>query len=163
MRSRTFFTCVAVLFFVGFATAQTKVSGTVQCSRPDQQHSLNIGDYPGHSFVVSQGKCTWTKPMQIAGSESKEDTVTVFAEVRGNKVSAQGYGEGTLASGDKFTVRLRATQMLKDGKVQSEEGSWTLVDGTGKAKGIKGKGTYKGKPEGDNMVTEVEGEIELPK
>jgi hypothetical protein len=100
--------------------------------------------------------------MQMAGSETKEDTVTVFAEVRGNKVSAQGYGEGTLASGDKFTVRLRATQILKDGKVQSEEGSWTLVDGTGKTKGIKGEGTYKGKPEGDNMVSEVEGMIELP-
>ena len=146
MRSRTFFTCVAVLFFVGLATAQTKVSGTVQCSRPDQQHSLNIGDYPGHSFVVSQGKCTWTTPMQIAGSESKEDIVTVFAEVRGNKVSAQGYGEGTLASGDKLTVHLRATQILKDGKVQSEEGSWTLVGGTGKARSIEAKELTKANP-----------------
>jgi hypothetical protein len=163
MRSRIFFACVAVLFFVGMATAQTKVSGTVQCAKADQQQSLEIGDYPGHSFVLSQGKCTWTKPMQLAGSETKQDTVTMFAEVRGNTVSGHGYGEGTLASGDKFTVRLRAKQLLKEGKVQSEEGTWTVVGGTGKAKGIKAKGTCEGKPEGDNMVVEVEGETEPAK
>jgi hypothetical protein len=163
MRSRISFTCVVVLLFAGFAMAQTKVSGTVQCAAPDQQHSLEIGDYPGHSLVLSQGKCTWTKPMQLAGSETKEDTVTMSAEVRGDKVEAHGYGEGTLASGDRFTARLRATQILKDGKVQSEEGTWTLVEGTGKAKDIKAKGTYKGKLEGDNMVVEVEGETEPAK
>jgi hypothetical protein len=87
MRSRISFTCVVVLLFAGFAMAQTKVSGTVQCAAPDQQHSLEIGDYPGHSLVLSQGKCTWTKPMQLAGSETKEDTVTKCAETRSTRTA----------------------------------------------------------------------------
>src|SRR4029077_20233398 len=39
------------------AVAQTKVTGTHACSKPDPQHTLPAGDRPDHSFVVEQLKC----------------------------------------------------------------------------------------------------------
>jgi hypothetical protein len=47
---------------------------------------------------------------------------------------------------------------------ESAEGTWSFVGGTGKLKGLKGKGTYKGKYAADGTSTyEIEGEYELPK
>ena len=54
--------------------------------------------------------------------------------------------------------------MLKGGTIKSADGTWSFTGGTGKLKGIKGKGTYKGTGAPDGTVTyEVEGEYELPK
>ncbi len=50
------------------------------------------------------------------------------------------------------------------GPPQTEEGTWSLMRGTGKLKGVKAKGTYQGKAGADGMMTyEVEGEYQLPK
>lgn len=43
------------------------------------------------------------------------------------------------------------------------KGTWGFTGGTGKLKGIKGKGTYTCKPSGDENTCEVEGEYELSK
>ena len=51
---------------------------------------------------------------------------------------------------------------MKEQKLESGEGTWTFAGGTGKLKGIKGKGTYKCKPSGDNVDCDVEGEYRLP-
>jgi hypothetical protein len=51
---------------------------------------------------------------------------------------------------------------VKDAKFQSGGGTWTFVSGTGKCKGIKGKGTYKGTPNADGTVTyQVDGEYSM--
>jgi hypothetical protein len=51
----------------------------------------------------------------------------------------------------------------KDGKPDAAEGSWSYTGGTGKLKGLKGKGTFTGKAAADGTVTyEVEGEYTLP-
>ena len=45
----------------------------------------------------------------------------------------------------------------------SSEGTWTYTGGTGKLKGIKGKGTFKGTPNPDGTMTyQVDGEYQLP-
>jgi len=50
-----------------------------------------------------------------------------------------------------------------DGKPSTTEGTWSYTGGTGKLKGIRGKGTYKGKTDSSgNMVAEIEGDYELP-
>ena len=54
--------------------------------------------------------------------------------------------------------------MTKDGKPVANEGAWSYIGGTGKFKGIKGKGTYNGKADADgNMVSDIEGAYMLPK
>jgi hypothetical protein len=89
---------------------------------------------------------------------------TEFSEVSGNSAAFQGIAVGTMASGDKYFDRFRAKATVKDGLLESVEGTWSWTGGTGKLKGMKGKGTFKGKGEADGTATvEIEGECELPK
>jgi hypothetical protein len=164
MRFKTISICLSLIAFATVSLAQTKISGTVQCGKSDEQHALEVGDHPGHSLMISKGKCTWTKPMDIAGTQTKEDLGTNFDEVHGNKSQGHGYVVGTMANGDKMYVRIQGSSTLKDGAVESANGAWSFTGGTGKLKGVKGKGTYKGEGAPDGSATyEVEGEYELPK
>jgi hypothetical protein len=47
--------------------------------------------------------------------------------------------------------------------LQSEKGTWGFTGGSGKLKGIKGKGTFTCAPSGDGVACEVEGEYQLAK
>ena len=61
-------------------------------------------------------------------------------------------------------VRTQGSETMKSEMNESAEGTWSFTGGTGKLKGIKGKGAYKGKGAPDGSATyEVEGEYELPK
>jgi hypothetical protein len=68
-----------------------------------------------------------------------------------------------MADGDKFRVRTQGSATTKEGVIESAEGTWSFIGGTGKLKGIKGKGTYKGKGGPEGITYEIEGEYELPK
>ena len=114
--------------------------------------------------MIAKGKCTWTKPLEIAGTQAKEDIGAGFDDITGNKSHGHGYVVNTWANGDKSYVRTQGSATLKDGTIDSAEGTWSFTGGTGRLKGVKGKGTYKGKGASDGSVTyEVEGEYELPK
>jgi hypothetical protein len=156
---------LALLAFATVAAAQpTKVSGTFQCPKPEIQQAIPTGDDPGHVFSIYKVNCNWTKPMDIAGSGSKTGSSIGFDEIRGS--SAKGHGEhvSILANGEKTFVRFQGSTILKDGAPQSAQGTWNYTGGTGSVKGIKGKGTYKGKWSSDGSITyEVEGDYEIPK
>ena len=162
MTFKAFLTLVVVVTLPTVAGAQTKTSGTSVCGKPDQQQALEVGDRTGHSLSISQGKCTWTKPMEIAGTQTKEDLVTFSDDVRGSQARGFGYVVGTMVNGDKFFVRIQGSTVLKDGAPQSAEGKWNFTGGTGKLKGIKGGGTYKGTAGAEGVTYEVEGEYQLP-
>lgn len=71
----------AIAFVGGYtAMAQTKISGTEKCSKADTQQALNVGDRADHNFIINQGKCTWTKPINFGVTESKDDVTTAFLE-----------------------------------------------------------------------------------
>lgn len=164
MRLKIIFTLLIVLALAAVASAQTKISGTLQCGKPDQQQAIEVGDRPNHSFVIYQLKCTWTKSVEIAGVQGKEDVETAFSEVSGNRSRGQSYGVGTTTNGDKYYLRSQYSATLKEGVLETSEGKWSYTGGTGKLKGLKGKGTYTGKGAPDGTSTyEVEGEYELPK
>ena len=53
------------------AAAQNNLSGTVQCpAQPNESHSIEVGDHPGHAHVIFKGACTWTKPLGIAEGDN---------------------------------------------------------------------------------------------
>ena len=139
-----------------FAAAQTKVSGTVSCGKPDQSNSIQVAEK--HSFMISQQKCSWSKPMEFNGAKTKEAVYTSSAEVNGDKANERGFSAETLDNGDKMEVRTQSTDMMKDGAPISSDGKWTIVRGTGKAKGLKGGGTFKCSGGPDKLSCEVEGE-----
>ncbi|MEP6994424.1 MAG: hypothetical protein ABI968_07890 [Acidobacteriota bacterium] len=162
MRFRT----LVVFLFAGAlaagASAQTKTSGSAQC-KPDAPAPVAIGDQDGHAFAVGKAQCTWTG-FEVAGSPSKEGVSVSQDEIAGDKVTSNGYHTATYASGDKTVAHFHGTSTMKDGKVVSGGGTWSYTSGTGKLKGIKGKGTYKGTPNADGTVTyQVDGEYQVPK
>ena len=158
------FTASLVFFLAAVlgASAQTKISGTALCAKPDPMHMVEVGDSPGHAVSIAQSKCNWTKPMDIAGIQTKEDVDTGVDDVHGGKSRGHGYVVGTMSNGDKMYVHYHGSATLKDGAPDTAEGAWEFAGGTGKLKGIKGKGTYKGTAGPDGITYEVEGEYTLP-
>ena len=143
-------------------SAQTKTSGTATC-KADPPAPVALTDKPNHSFGIGKAQCTWTG-FEVAGQPYKDGASTSLDEVTGDAVATlRGYHTATTSSGDTTTARFQGSGKMKDGKFLSGEGTWTFTSGTGKLKGIKGKGTYKGKPNADGtMGYEVTGEYQLP-
>ena len=152
-----------VILAAACAGAQTKLSETIQCAKADPQNAIPVGDREGHAFVIVKVKCTWTKPIDLAGVSSKTGEDTAFSEADGAKSRDSGYDVTTMANGDQFVVRFSGASTLdKNGMPQTQKGTWSFVRGTGKLKGITGKGTFDGKGAADGTVTTaVEGESQI--
>lgn len=149
---RIFIAIAAVYFVAATATAQTKFSATAQCGQPDPIHAIPVGDLPDHSLSLLQVKCTYTKPIEIAGGKSVATVITVTNEVSGSAVQARGCQVVTMDSGDKAFV----CHQGKGTYMQDEDGTWTFTGGTGKLTGIKGKGTYSCSSAGCDIVGEYQ-------
>lgn len=150
------FACAAV------AGAQTKTTGTGKCGKPDSQQAVEVGDRANHSLVVVKQSCTWITPMEMAGLKSTTYTLSVVSDASGDRSQDRGYVVIVMDNGDKAFVRFQGASASKGGAPQSDEGTWSYTGGTGKLKGIKGKGTYKGKAAADAFEDQVEGEYILP-
>lgn len=146
---------VVVYFVTATAAAQTKFSATAQCGQSDPQHVLPVGDLPDHSFVLSQVKCTYTKPMEVAGAKSVSTVITITNEISGSAVQARGCQVVAMDSGDKAFACHQGTGTF----MEDEDGTWTFTGGTGKLTGIKGKGTYRCSASG----CDIAGEYQLAK
>jgi hypothetical protein len=147
-----------VLLTAGTARAQTKVSGTALYAKADPQTIVPTGDGAGHLLGVGQRKCTWTTPLEVGGEKSKEGTSTATMDIIGTTARTHGYHVTTTDAGDKYFVSYQGTGVLKDGVETSEKGTWSFTGGTGKLKGITGKGTYTCSPSGDEISCDIEGE-----
>jgi hypothetical protein len=88
----------------------------------------------------------------------------VSSDAGDTKARGSGYHVSNMANGDRLFVRFSGTDtMTKEGKLESSSGTWSYTGGTGKMKGITGKGTYKGRADASgSMVSEIEGEYQLP-
>ncbi len=147
-----------ILLTAGTAAAQTKISGIADFGKLDPQLTIPAGDGAGHALGVGQRKCTWSTPMEVNGEKSKEGVSTATVEAMGNTARSHGYHVTTTDAGDKYFVSFQGTGMMKDGVEQSEKGTWMFTGGTGKLKGIKGKGTYTCTQKPDVFSCDVEGE-----
>ena len=148
---RIFITIALVCFAAATAPAQTKVSATFSCGQPDPQYGIPVGDLPDHSLGLLQVKCTYTKPMEIEGAKSAAAVITITNEVSGDTVRGRGCSVVTMDSGDKAFIRHEG-----EGSSGDSQGTWTFTGGTGKLKGIKGKGTYSCSSSGCDIVGEYQ-------
>ncbi len=162
MRTKIILAFAVVLSLTTVAAAQTKMSGAVHCAKPDPQHMIQVGDRPNHSFAIAQEKCTWTKPAEIGGVQTKEYVSTFFSNISGDRSRNHGYAVEKLSNGE-YRVSFQGPGTLKDGVPQTYEGKWSFIGGSGKFKGIKGGGTYTCKAVGEESNCDIEGEYQLPK
>jgi hypothetical protein len=160
---RTGFVVLVVLSLAVTAGAQTKMSGKLQCAKSDPDYAIEVGDRPGHVMTARKAACTWTEGVEIAGLKAKTGQDVATGEVSGATLRDSGFHTATMDNGDKFTVRFTGTGTLNKDKSGSFEGTWTIVSGTGKLKGVKGSGTFKGSGSADGSSdVQVEGEYTMP-
>jgi len=165
MKRKSLGLAILLTAFAGSALAQNQISGTLKCGKPDSSDSsksVEVGDYAGHMLIIEKGSCPWSVPMEIAGLKSTAWTGASTADVMGAKFQDRGYGVMMMENGDKAYVRFQHTGTAKEG-VATYKGTWSFTGGTGKLKGLKGQGTYKGSgaPEGPNE-TQINGKYSLP-
>ncbi|HZP01327.1 MAG TPA: hypothetical protein VFD30_13625 [Terriglobia bacterium] len=162
MKTTCLYAAIATVVLATPVLAQNRISGTSKCSKPDTAYALEVGDRPHHLFVMTKATCTWDKPVEMAGTESKGYETSVFNESWATRGRMLGYVVSAFADGDKTFVRVHGRITLKDGKQTGSEGAWNYTGGTGKFVGIKGKGTFKCSTEGEGAACTIEGEYGLP-
>jgi hypothetical protein len=137
-----FICSIAVFVFaVATAPAQTKMSMSGKCGKPDVLQNIPAGDSASHVFTLGQGKCA-TKG-EVGGAASKEGAFSEHGDVSGNRGKVWGVYVEVFDSGDKIFYTYQATNILKDGAFVSGGNKYQITGGTGKMKGIKGSGTCK--------------------
>jgi hypothetical protein len=153
---------VLLAAFAGSALAQNHISGSPQCAKVDSAPPVEVGDHPGHSLLINKlSSCTFTAPIELAGLKTTAMISTVVVDGSGPKFRDQGYATFTMDNGDKAYARTQGSGTSSD-KAEApptEDGTWSFTGGTGKLKGLKGKGTYKVSP-ADGI--QIEGEYSLP-
>jgi hypothetical protein len=154
----------SLAFMVASAVgAQTKLTGTVTCAKPDPSYTVEVGDMPGHVYGLDKSSCTWGADTLINGMKITADTGTGTSESTATRTTSSGSRMATMENGDKFFASVHDSSPIKDGKPTDISGTFTINGGTGKLKGIKGKGTYKVTPNADGTATvAVEGEYTIP-
>jgi hypothetical protein len=145
-----------VLFFVCLLScaglAQVKSTVLWKCDKPAKQHSIDVGDKPGHAYVIDQINCTPTKG-DIDGAKRKSGTGTEFLYITGDKFTGHGEFIETMENGDKNLYTYQLSGTLKNGALQGGTDKWQLREGAGKLKGAKATGTCKGTGGPDQSAT----------
>ena len=122
--------------FRGLRGAQTKISGTGKCGKPEQQQSIEVGDRPGHVLAIVKQACTWTTPIEMAGVKAKSYTAVISSDASGGKSTDRGYVIVTMENGDQAFVRINSgmSVMAKDGSPMSDEGHGLMRAGRGSSR-----------------------------
>ena len=129
------------VFAVAMTPAQTKLTSSGKCGKPDEQHDIAAGDQIGHVFTLASGKCV-TKG-EVGGAASKEGVFSEHGEVSEEHSKVSGVYVETFDSGDRIFYTYQATGTMKDNAFQAGENKYQITGGTGKMRGIKGSGTCK--------------------
>jgi hypothetical protein len=142
MKARILSLTALALLFASAAAAQTKISGKQDCPKPEVIGTTDPGDKPGHTLQLVKAACTWTTPIEMAGAKSKDGTSYAFSEITATRLNNTGTYVAEMDNGDKFFVTFHESAMMKNGMPQGDKGTWSFTGGTGKLKGIIGKGTH---------------------
>jgi hypothetical protein len=113
------------------------------CGKPETVGKADAGDRAGHTMELGKGSCTWTAPLEMAGLKSKDGNSVSFVEATSTRSSGTGTFVGDMDNGDKFFVSFHDSTTIKNGQPAGpSKGTWSYTGGTGKLKGLQGKGTY---------------------
>jgi len=152
---------LVALVTTGAAQTRMKLVGRMECAKPDPSHLVPVADTANHAMSLMAAKCTWSEGT-IGGERLKSEDDAIASDATGNTSQDRGYGVGSVGNGDRYFIHFKGTSALKNGAPVTADCTWKFTGGTGKLKGIKGKGTCKGtfQPDG-KAVWEVKGEYQL--
>ena len=75
-------------------SAQTKISGTLNCAKPDPMGSIPTEDASGTVMNLAKVQCTWSKTFEMAGVAVKEGYSVSASEVHSGKTKDHGIHVG---------------------------------------------------------------------
>ena len=152
--NKLLFVLSSILLFASMAMAKGKLVSQWNCGKPTEAHSIDAGDQANHTYVISKGTCTSTKG-EVGGVREQEGGGPQFSEATGDRTTWHGLFIVTMANGDKlhYSYSNKGAGVLKDGQFQSGTNQWSIVGGTGKFAGAKGKGTCLGSGNADGTVS----------
>jgi hypothetical protein len=173
MKTRIVLAVASILLSGSVCSAQTRITGAFQCARPDPHYAMPVtaaaatppdaAAKSGHVLVLQQSTCSWTKPPRIGGAMPSDGRNSSTSDVDGSRSHDLGYIEINMDNGAAFTMRYTGMAVLADGVAQKMTGTWTLLAGTGKLKGITGRGTYNGAANADgSTAVQIVGEYQIP-
>jgi len=131
---------MCVVAFAALTMAQNKIETKWHCSKATEQHKLDVGDMPGHTYGIQQGTCTATST--DPSFQEKSGTFTEFDEMGKATYTGHGRYNVTMDNGDMVYYTYTTSGSADTKKPASNK--WTIHTGTGKEKGIKGSGTCSG-------------------
>jgi|SRR6478672_6592998 len=157
------FVAPSVIAQTGTAATTGALNASWHCTAPSPAYNIPVPDKVNHAYGLDQATCTATKG-EIAGIKEKDGVATEFAEVTGNASTGHGVFVETLANGDKLTVAYQSKGTMNNNQFVSGTDTWTATSGTGKLKGITGKGTCKAKGNPDGTADfDCTGTYSIPK
>jgi hypothetical protein len=139
------FIAFSLLVFGSIASAQNKVDTKWHCPKEPVSYKLDVGDVPGHSFMILQGTCNATA--SDSGFAEKNNEWTEFQEIWKASINFHGRQNTAMDNGDKVYYTYEGSFSTDITKPFSNK--WKIQSGTGKYKGIKGSGTCSGKVNAD--------------
>ena len=143
------------------ASAQTKISGKAHCPKAEM-NSQDVGDKPGHMLMLQKETCNYTAPIEIGGVKITTEMDVVTTDMMGANGRDNGYGTLTADNGDKLYIHFSGTTKMNKDSTAAFDGKWSSMSGTGKLKGAKCSGTYKGTMAADaSSDFDVEGECTM--
>jgi hypothetical protein len=114
------------------------ISGQGKCTY--KPTSANIANTDGYAVMLSETTCT------SSGGFIQEATVSNPEIANLHQGNGENSGYYTITNGVDSTIAKwsgKVTTVIKDGNpMTSSKGQWEYVGGTGKYKGIKGKGEF---------------------
>ena len=134
------------------ALAQENANVQWKCDKPAVQHSINVGDQPGHAYAIDQISCTAISG-EIAGVKIKSGTGTEFLDIKGDKTTGHGEFVENMENGDKNYYKYEFTGTSKNGAFESGSNKWHLTRGGGRMKGGKASGTCTARGNADESVS----------
>jgi hypothetical protein len=99
----------------------------------------------------------------MAGLKSKDGNSVSFVEATSTRSSGTGTFVGNMDNGDKFFASFHDSTTIKNCQPAGpSKGTWSYTGGTGKLKGLQGKGTYSVTVNADGTSTvAVEGDYTI--
>jgi hypothetical protein len=162
MSIRTLTVVVLCFSLVTTVAGQTKIAGKQHCPKPQALATAEPGDEAGHSMTLEKSTCTWTIPFEMAGETATVGTFIAFSESSLHRAATNGTYVGSMENGDQFYIEFHWINLKNGTPAETVKGYWAFTGGTGKLKGIAGKGTYIATENENGGEANMEGEYSVP-
>src|SRR5258708_36979842 len=101
---------------VAAGAQEGKVTGKLNCQKPDVNVAENAGDVAGHMFMLTKAKCSWPTPAVVAGNKTGATMDGPMGEMHAGKGTQHGSSSSGMDKGATTGVRTEGSwQATRDG------------------------------------------------